>query len=145
MLYTSPWSRFELTASVVIATDWICSCKSIYHTITVTTAPCENDIQVTTQNGKLKSETSVEIKLKHYTKLWCEGHMKNKMLYYRVIEWIFIYIRAVTILLYNRNLEMILASLWNVAKVMCWSDRGISISLITWAIILFADSTNADI
>jgi hypothetical protein len=37
--------------------------------------------------------------------------MKNKMLYYRVIEWIFIYIRAVTILLYNRNLEMILASL----------------------------------
>jgi hypothetical protein len=71
--------------------------------------------------------------------------MKNKMLYYRVIEWIFIYIRAVTILLYNRNLEMILASLWNVAKVMCWSDRGISISLITWAIILFADSTNADI
>jgi hypothetical protein len=37
--------------------------------------------------------------------------MKNKMLYYRVIEWIFINIRAVTILLYNRTLEMILASL----------------------------------
>jgi hypothetical protein len=39
MLYTSPWSRFELTTSVVIGTDCICSCKSNYHTITTTTAP----------------------------------------------------------------------------------------------------------
>ena len=27
MLYTSPWIRFELTTSVVIRTDWICSCR----------------------------------------------------------------------------------------------------------------------
>jgi hypothetical protein len=40
MLYTSPWSRFELTTSVVIGTDCIGSCKSNYHTITATTAPC---------------------------------------------------------------------------------------------------------
>ena len=33
-LYTSPWSRFELTTSVVIGTDCIDSCKSNYHTIT---------------------------------------------------------------------------------------------------------------
>jgi hypothetical protein len=39
MLYTSPWSRFELTTSVVIGTDCISSCKSNYHTITTTTAP----------------------------------------------------------------------------------------------------------
>jgi len=43
MLYTSPWSRFELTTSVVIGTDCIgtkkCSCKCNYHTITATTAP----------------------------------------------------------------------------------------------------------
>jgi hypothetical protein len=39
MLYTSPWLRFELTTSVVIDTDCIGSCKSNYHTITVTTAP----------------------------------------------------------------------------------------------------------
>ena len=39
MLYTSPWSRFELTTSVVIGTDCIGSCNSIYHTITATTAP----------------------------------------------------------------------------------------------------------
>jgi hypothetical protein len=39
MLYTSPWSRFELTTSVVIGTDCIGSCKSIYHTIMATTAP----------------------------------------------------------------------------------------------------------
>ena len=39
MLYTLPWSRFELTTSVVIGTDCIGSCKSNYHTITATTAP----------------------------------------------------------------------------------------------------------
>jgi hypothetical protein len=39
MLYTSPWSRFQLTTSVVIGTDFLGSCKSNYHTITVTTAP----------------------------------------------------------------------------------------------------------
>jgi hypothetical protein len=39
MLYTSPWSRFELTTSVVIGTDCIGSCKSNYHTITTRTAP----------------------------------------------------------------------------------------------------------
>ena len=39
MLYTSPWSRFELTTSVVIGTACIGSFKSNYHTITATTAP----------------------------------------------------------------------------------------------------------
>jgi hypothetical protein len=39
MLCTSPWSRFELTTSVVIGTGCICSCISNYHTITATTAP----------------------------------------------------------------------------------------------------------
>jgi hypothetical protein len=28
MLYTSPWTSFELTTSVVIGTDCICSCKN---------------------------------------------------------------------------------------------------------------------
>jgi hypothetical protein len=44
MLYTSPWSGFELTASVVIYTDCIGSCKSNYHTITTTTAPLTLEI-----------------------------------------------------------------------------------------------------
>ena len=39
MLYTSPWSRFELTKSVVIGTYCIGSCKSNYHTIMAMTAP----------------------------------------------------------------------------------------------------------
>jgi hypothetical protein len=39
MLYTSPWSRFELTTSVVIGTGCIGSCKSSYHKITATTSP----------------------------------------------------------------------------------------------------------
>jgi hypothetical protein len=38
MLYTLPWSRFELTTSVAIGTDCIGSCKSNYHAITATTA-----------------------------------------------------------------------------------------------------------
>ena len=39
MLYTLPWSGFELTTSVVIGTDCMSSCKSNYHTITAMTAP----------------------------------------------------------------------------------------------------------
>ena len=39
MSYTSTWSRFELTTSVVIGTNCIGSCKSNYHTIMPTTAP----------------------------------------------------------------------------------------------------------
>ena len=38
MLYTSSWSRFDLTTSMVIGTDCIGSCRSNYHTITATTA-----------------------------------------------------------------------------------------------------------
>jgi len=33
------WARFERTTLAVIGTDCIGSCKSNYHTITVTTAP----------------------------------------------------------------------------------------------------------
>ena len=39
MLYTSPWSRFDLKTSVVIGTDCIGSCKSNYHTITAMMVP----------------------------------------------------------------------------------------------------------
>ena len=39
MLYTSPWSRFEVTPSVVIRHWCIGSCKFNNHTITSTTAP----------------------------------------------------------------------------------------------------------
>ena len=46
MLYTSPWSKFELTTSVVIGTDCIGSCKSNYHTITATTAPISHQTTV---------------------------------------------------------------------------------------------------
>ena len=36
---TSQHAGFELTALVVICTDYTGSCKSTYHTITATTAP----------------------------------------------------------------------------------------------------------
>jgi hypothetical protein len=35
--YASPWSGYELTTLVMIGTDGIGSCKSNYHTITITT------------------------------------------------------------------------------------------------------------
>ena len=37
--YTSPWTVFELTTSMVIGTDCVGSCKSNYHAITTMTAP----------------------------------------------------------------------------------------------------------
>jgi hypothetical protein len=43
ILYTSPWSRFELTTSVAIDTDCIGSCKPNYHAIMAMIAP-NNDI-----------------------------------------------------------------------------------------------------
>ena len=51
MLYTSPWSRFELTTSAVTGTDRTGSCKSNHHTITAMTAPFtvmayNNDVNV---------------------------------------------------------------------------------------------------
>ena len=46
MLCTSPWSRFELTTSVVIDSDCICSCKSNCHTITATKAPAQKTVHV---------------------------------------------------------------------------------------------------
>jgi hypothetical protein len=39
MLYTLPWSRFDLTTFVVIGIDGIGSGKSNYHTITTMMAP----------------------------------------------------------------------------------------------------------
>ena len=39
ILYKSPWSRFELTTSVVIGTDCLGSLISNYHTTMTTTAP----------------------------------------------------------------------------------------------------------
>ena len=38
MLFTSPWTGFELTTLVVIGTDCTGSCQSNYHTITTTMA-----------------------------------------------------------------------------------------------------------
>ena len=45
MLHTSPWSKFELTTSVVIGTDCIGN-KSNYHTITPTTGPMYRTIKI---------------------------------------------------------------------------------------------------
>ena len=50
MFYTSPWSRFELTSSVVIGTDCKGSYKSNYHTITATMAP-KNEMNINYSNN----------------------------------------------------------------------------------------------
>ena len=46
MLYTSPWSLFELTTSVVIGTDCIGSCISNYHMITTRLPQILNGIRI---------------------------------------------------------------------------------------------------
>ena len=46
ILYTSPWSIFELTTSVVIGTDCIGSCKSNYHSIITRTAPLKTEMRL---------------------------------------------------------------------------------------------------
>jgi hypothetical protein len=56
MFYTSPWSRFELTTSVVIGTDCIGICKSNYHVITTNDSPFLHFWQKTWQkynNGRI--------------------------------------------------------------------------------------------
>ena len=58
MLYTSPWSRFKLTASVVISTNCIGSCISNYHAITVTRAPHRLNKNV---DCRLLNDTCVQI------------------------------------------------------------------------------------
>jgi hypothetical protein len=66
MLYTSPWSRCELTTSAVIDTDCIGSCKSNYRTITATTAPISSRNNA---NGNQASTFNWQISLKgsiHY-------------------------------------------------------------------------------
>jgi len=50
MLYTTPWSIFELTTSVVIGTDCIGSCKSNYHTIMATMPPPKKNPHKKQQN-----------------------------------------------------------------------------------------------
>ena len=47
MLYTSFWSRFDLMTPV-IGTDWICSCKFNYHTITITTTSNDSSPRIKT-------------------------------------------------------------------------------------------------
>ena len=73
MLYTSPWSRFELTTLVVIDSDCIGSCKFNYHRIMATTAPvtlwkeslnCTSDGQ---QFNKYQQNEQWPLNLTHWT------------------------------------------------------------------------------
>jgi hypothetical protein len=102
MLYTSPWSRLELTTSVVIGTDCIGSCKSNYYTMTVTTpTPTQmtslyflNQIKITVnhdyitrkvwiyQTGKIRSRVNLKtnntrVKIKKETKECIKHYTEN--------------------------------------------------------------------
>ena len=67
MLYTSPWSRFELTTSVVIGIDCAGSCKSNSHMITGTMAP-----YLSTKQEALKTVRTVyiEVRIIHIYVCW---------------------------------------------------------------------------
>ena len=66
MLYTSPWSRFELTTSVEIGTHCIGSCKSNYHTIT----GADPGFQV--RGGALKTIAPSGGRREHFWGISCE-------------------------------------------------------------------------
>jgi len=66
MLYATPWSRFELTTSVVIGTDYIGHCKSNYHANTATTGIAierERDMHSTVQLTKMRTENILQYHL----------------------------------------------------------------------------------
>jgi hypothetical protein len=63
ILYTSPWSIFELTTSVVIGTDCICSCLSNYHVITATTIPIRIENTITLNHGQKNAKEHHKINL----------------------------------------------------------------------------------
>ena len=65
------WAGFELTTLVVIGTDCICSCKSIYHTITTTTTPIAQIEQVHDKN-----EYNTNICEQYYTNI-CQQYYTN--------------------------------------------------------------------
>ena len=75
MLYTSPWSKLELTTSVVIGTDCKGSCKINYNTITAMTASvvliCDSPYHMVI--NKLLKCRSCMSKL-----LWWTDRTKNK-------------------------------------------------------------------
>ena len=59
MLYTSSWSIFELTTSALIYNDWIGSCESNYHTITITTTPYDYNYNNTLKHQWNKDQYSI--------------------------------------------------------------------------------------
>ena len=67
MYYTSSWSVFKLTWSVVIGTYCICSCKSNYQTITATHILNINFIKTYEKINVLKA-TKQDISLNHIIK-----------------------------------------------------------------------------
>jgi hypothetical protein len=70
MLYTSPWSRWELTPSVVIGTDCIGSCKSNHHMITATTARLTGIAVCWTKNTLINKTQSVVLERHTSTPLY---------------------------------------------------------------------------
>ena len=68
MMYSSPWSRFELTTLVVIGTGCIGSCKSNYYTITATTAPVkwEKNVSVEKFLNLIEKSTATESTYLYY-------------------------------------------------------------------------------
>ena len=81
MLYTSPWSKFEFTTSVVIGTDCIGSCKSNYHTITATTAPIDRCRFLQQHMCKNTCIVRYSVILQHMRKttVWCFVEKKIQM------------------------------------------------------------------
>jgi hypothetical protein len=80
MLYTLPWARFELTASVVIGTDCIGSCKSNYSTIMATSAPDDTWGLNNTHCHRISTFQFFSTILQLYRSSWIYNYLCNQCL-----------------------------------------------------------------
>jgi hypothetical protein len=132
MLYTSPWSRFELTTSVVIGTDCIGSCKSNYQVITATTGHIYREARVTT-DGKTQWMTWLTDK---YIFMSSEAAFFPRYLlgffilfFYMLYHYLFaIRFYPLTIIcllnriLYVHLVDILITTLWKRKLKQCWSS-----------------------
>ena len=79
MLYTSPWTGFELTTLVMIGTDCTGSCKSNYHMIMIMTAPYDFSQNTSCKEFSYSYVKIVQSECWSYWK-WCSNWMLSTKL-----------------------------------------------------------------
>ena len=135
MLYTSPWSRFELITSVVIGTDCIGSCKSNYQVITATTG----HIYIERHVSRLMAKHNEWLTDKYIFMSSEAAFFPRYLLFFFILFFYMLYhylfairfypltiICLLNRILYVHLVDILITTLWKRKLKQCWS----SISLI---------------